>query len=63
MKSPLPPLKRDWKPGSTQLGLFIRFADGRVFEVTQNDAPSETAADAVRLMTSMVQGEVKKEVK
>lgn len=57
----LPPRKKDWKLGTTQLGLFIRFADGRVFEITQNDAPPETAGSAVKLMTVMVQGLTPKE--
>jgi hypothetical protein len=31
-KTMLPPKKRDWKPGTTQLGLFIRDEAGRIIE-------------------------------
>ena len=46
----LPPRKRNWKAGDHQLGLFIRFPDGTVLEVSANSAKvSETEAALVLL--------------
>lgn len=36
-RSLLPPLKRDWKPGTTQVGLFIRDTRGTVIEFVSGD--------------------------
>lgn len=39
VNSLLPPRKRDWKPGTYQVGVFIRTNDGMVLEmVTMNPA-------------------------
>ncbi len=40
-KKTIPPLKRDWKPGQWQLGLFARTPQGSVIEVVRQDAPEE----------------------
>lgn len=40
-KKTIPPLKRDWKPGQWQLGLFARTPAGSVIEVVRQDAPEE----------------------
>ena len=55
----MPPLKREWKQGNTQLGLFIRFPDGKVIEMTQNNAHDEVAAKATELLRAMCSGPVK----
>jgi hypothetical protein len=48
-----PPLKRDWKPGATQLGLFIRFPDGSTMEITENDSPEDASKAATDLLILM----------
>ena len=37
----------DWKKGDVQVGLFIRFGDGRIIETTVNSATEPIAAEAV----------------
>lgn len=46
----LPPRKRDWKPGTTQLGLFIRFPDGAVIEVSVHEAKTDESEAAHTLL-------------
>lgn len=54
-KTPLlPPRKRDWKSGTYQVGLFIRFPNGSVIEYTVNAANQEetnAAAAFLKLLT------------
>lgn len=52
--SALPPLKRDWKPGAWQLGLFIRFPDGAVYEASLNDSPKNCVKTAMELMLRLL---------
>jgi hypothetical protein len=50
----LPPRKKDWKPGTHQVGLFIRFPDGAVIEISAFDTHEDeknAALELLRLMT------------
>jgi hypothetical protein len=33
----LPPRKRNWKKGNYQIGVFVRFPDGAVFQGSKDD--------------------------
>lgn len=46
----LPPRKKDWKPGSYQLGLFVRFPDGDVVEISSFDSKVDEAESALALL-------------
>lgn len=46
----LPPRKRDWAPGKTQIGLFIRTSEGDVIQATWREASPEAQAKAVALL-------------
>jgi hypothetical protein len=48
-QSLLPPRLRDWKPGTVQIGVFLRTADGAVFETTISPATEDQKAFAVAL--------------
>lgn len=39
-KPVLPPRLKDWKPGATQVGLFIRGPEGEVVEVSLHETPT-----------------------
>ena len=49
-RSILPPRKREWMPGRHQVGLFIRFPDGDVIEVSAFDTKSDEAEAALALL-------------
>lgn len=50
-RSMLPPRKRDWKPGTHQIGVFIRTPDGATLEmVTMNPATDEQVKRAIELI-------------
>lgn len=40
----LPPKKRDWKPGTSQVGIFLRTPQGSKIEMVANTAPPEVCA-------------------
>jgi hypothetical protein len=48
--SVLPPRKRDWKPGTHQLGLFIRFPNGDLIELSAHKAKEDETATALALL-------------
>lgn len=58
-RSILPPRKRDWKPGTTQIGMFLRTREGDTIETTQNDAWPEAVQKAVELLSELVKGNEK----
>lgn len=43
MSKDFPPKKRDWKPGTYQVGLFVRTPNGSVMEMTANTATEAEA--------------------
>lgn len=49
----LPPRKKDWKPGTHQLGLFIRFPDGAVIEISCFDTRDDEVSAALNLLKLM----------
>lgn len=53
MRSLLPPRKRDWRPGTMQIGFSIRFPNGSVIEFSGLAAADEHAAalELLRLAT------------
>lgn len=53
MTKVLPPLKKHWSKGSVQVGLFIRFADGQVMEVSIDSASDSVAEEASKLLLAM----------
>lgn len=53
-RSLLPPRKKDWKLGEVQVGLFLRYSDGRVLEMTTKDAPSSVLYEATCLLRAML---------
>jgi hypothetical protein len=53
MSKILPPLKRNWKPGSTQIGLFIRQPDGSTIEMSLDSANETVANEAAALLRAM----------
>lgn len=50
----LPPLKRNWKSGTTQIGLFIRSPNGSVIEMSVDSASDLVAESASALLREMV---------
>ena len=53
-KSCLPPRRKDWTPGDTQVGLFIRTPDGSTVEMTHNTSSEDVAKRAWALMTALM---------
>lgn len=51
----LPSRKKRWVPGSVQLGLFIRLADGSRMEAGIDSASEPLAAQASKLLLAMCQ--------
>jgi len=51
-KSLLPPRKRDWTPGTYQIGAFVRTPEGTVLEMVStkpvSKARAELALDVIR---------------
>lgn len=56
-KSLMPPRKRDWKEGHSQVGIFIRDASGRVVEAVLPDAGPKTLEAAYAVLKLISEGE------
>ena len=52
-RSVLPPRRKDWTPGATQVGLFIRTSDGGTAELSVNMASPEATKAAYALFVAM----------
>ncbi len=50
MSKDLPPKKRDWEPGTFQIGLFIRTPQGSVIEAVWDRAPKVIINGALDLV-------------
>jgi hypothetical protein len=50
----LPPLKKNWSPGSTQIGLFIRNPDGSIIEMSIDSANAEVSKEATSLLRGLL---------
>jgi len=46
----LPPKRRNWKPGTYQLGFFVRFPDGSTVTTISDSASEAKALAAVKLL-------------
>ena len=46
-RSLLPPRKRDWTPGTYQIGAFVRTPEGTVFEMVSTKPVSKARAELV----------------
>jgi len=53
----MPPRKRDWKPGTYQLGLFLRTPNGSTLE-SVSGPDGATAAEIAHVM-KLYRGEIK----
>ena len=50
MRSELPPKKKNWKPGTVQVGLFYRTEEGEAVELISNKATPELAEATFNLI-------------
>ena len=56
----VPPLRRDWKEGKMQIGLFIRTQEGSTIQCVTNDASPDAIAKVGHLFAAMIDGETSK---
>lgn len=55
MSSCLPPRKKDWRKGATQVGLFIRTKDGSIIEAVSNNATLNATLTAAELFAQLIE--------
>lgn len=49
-----PPRKKDWQPGKTQVGVFVRTPEGATVYITLNDTPDTVMAPIAKAIYEMI---------